>query len=187
MKTIRRSLLLFTALLPAMAPAIVVGPYTPDANTVFLFHLDEAALATTTVNAGGTIAAGTNAVTFRTNGATASSANLTTDTTTVTNGIGVDMNKNGAFNLNQSSSAMGDTLANASLILGANNSFTLEALINLPDLNAGNREIICSDNNLATGSRGFQFRISNGNLELNTQPGVNAAANDFTVAIPTAG
>src|SRR6266850_757600 len=119
MKTIRRSLLLFTALLPAMAPAIVVGPYTPDANTVLLFHLDEAALATTTVNAGGTIAAGTNAVTFRTNGATASSANLTTDTTilgaagasgfvfgnfgnaawitniaattTVTNGIGVDM------------------------------------------------------------------------------------------------
>ena len=212
MKTIRRSLALFTALLPAMASAIVVGPYTPDANTVFLFHLDEAALATTTVNANGTIAAGTNAVTFRTNANNAANAPLdttilgaagasgfvfgnfgnaawitnigATTSLAVTNGIGVDMNKNGAFNLNQSSTAIGDTLANSSLLLGANNSFTLEALINLPDLSTANREIICADNNQ---TRGFQFRVNSGNLELNMQPGVSANLNDFVVPIPTTG
>jgi autotransporter-associated beta strand protein len=213
MNTIRRSVLLFTALLPAIAPAIVVGPYTPDANTVFLFHLDELPNVTTALNANGTIAIGTNAIAYRQNAA--SSANAATDATilgaagatgfafgnfgkaasitnvnpaltaVVSNGIGVDINGNGAFNLNNGASPNnGDSLANSSLILGPNNSFTLEALINLPDTNAGNREIICADNGQ---TRGFQFRVSGVNIELNMQPGVSANLNDFLVPIPKTG
>jgi autotransporter-associated beta strand protein len=178
---------------------------------VFLFHLDEAALATTAVNASGTIAAGTNAIAYKQ--IAASSANAPTDGTilgiagasgfafgnfgkaayitntvaagVVSNGIGIDMNQNGAFNLNNGASPNnGDSLGNSSLILGANNSFTLEALINLPDTNSGNREIICADSGQ---TRGFQFRVSGPNIELNMQPGVNASLNDFLVAIPKIG
>jgi autotransporter-associated beta strand protein len=212
MKTlIRKSLFLLTALAPALSQAIVVGPYTPDVNTVFLFHLDELAGTTAAVNANGTIAASTNAVAYKQNTATAN--NSPTDATilgisgasgftfgnfgraayitntvaagVVSNGIGIDMNGNGAFNLNNGNSPNnGDSLANSSLILGPNNSFTLEALINLPDTNAGNREIICADN---AQTRGFQFRVSGANIELNMQPGVSATANDFLVPIPKTG
>jgi hypothetical protein len=209
----RKSLFLFTAFIPALSQAIVVGPYTPDANTVFLFHLDEASLATTAVNAPGTIAAGTNAIAYKHNGNNAASAptdntilgaagasgfvfgnfgkaasitNLNPAlTAVVSNGIGVDMNGNSAFNLNAGGANIGDSLANSSLILGANNSFTLEALIILPDITSGNREIICADNGQT--ARGFQFRVSGANLEFNTQPGVSANLNDFVVPIPTAG
>jgi autotransporter-associated beta strand protein len=203
---IRKSLFLFTAFIPALSQAVVVGPYTPDANTVFLFHLDEASLATTAVNAPGTIAAGTNAIAYKQG--TATSANSPTDATilgavgasgfafgnfgkaatithpgtTITNGIGVDMNGNGAFNLNNGNSPNnGDSLANSSLILGPNNSFTVEALINLPDTNAGNREIVCADNGQ---TRSFQFRVTGTNVELNTLFGTPS---DFLVPIPRTG
>src|SRR5262249_13019441 len=154
-------------------------------------HFDELAGTTTAVNAIGTIAASTNAVTYKQNTATANNSPAdatilgissasgftfgnfgkaayitnTVATGVVSNGIGLDMNGNGAFNLNNGGANIGDSLGNSSLILGPNNSFTLEALINLPDLNAGNREIICSDSGQT--ARGFQFRVSGPNMELN--------------------
>ena len=44
--------LLLITLLPRFAFADLVGPYTPDANTLFLFHFNEAAGGTSTANAG---------------------------------------------------------------------------------------------------------------------------------------
>ena len=52
---IRRLILCLTTLALAWvqtAGADLVGPYTPDANTLFLFHFDEPAGGTTTTNAG---------------------------------------------------------------------------------------------------------------------------------------
>src|SRR5689334_7032120 len=49
---IRKSFLLLTAFVPTMLPAVIVGPYTPDANTLHLYHFDEAAGGTVVANAG---------------------------------------------------------------------------------------------------------------------------------------
>jgi len=209
---IRGSLLLLTAIVPSIAPAVVVGPYTPDANTVFLFHLDELPTATTAINASGTIAAATNAIAYKQNSASANNAPLDATifgaagasgftfgnfgnaasitnlnpalTAVVSNGIGVDMNLNGAFNLNAGASPTnGDSLVSGSLILGPNNSFTLEALIKLPDTNTANREIICSD---SSQTRGFMFRFVGPRLEFNSTPG-GAAGNEVFASIPSTG
>src|ERR1035441_8638803 len=53
MKFIKLSLVLLLAtLLARFAPAALVGPYTPDANTLFLLHLNEAAGGSVTANVG---------------------------------------------------------------------------------------------------------------------------------------
>ena len=44
--------LLAALLTPRLATALLVGPYTPDANTLVLLHLDEAAGGSVTANAG---------------------------------------------------------------------------------------------------------------------------------------
>ena len=49
------------------AKAVVVGPYATDANTFFLFHLDEATGSTVATNASATTGFGTNALAFRNN------------------------------------------------------------------------------------------------------------------------
>ena len=202
---------------PLNSAAVVVGPYTPDANTVFLFHLDEAAGTTVATNAAGAIAAGTNALAYVQNQAVTNncpadtsilgaggasgfllanfgrcavvtnSAGLASSSGTVSNGLGVDFNQSGAFTYYNNSANVGDTLPNQNLILGPNNSFTLEALINLSITNTASgtgREIICSDNG---GTRGFQFRINGANIEFNSQPGVGPTANDVLVPIPFSG
>ena len=214
MKTIKLFLWLTVAMLvPRLASALVVGPYTPDANTVFLFHLDEPAGSLIATNAAGSLAAGTNAVAFKQNSgitnncpsdgtilgaagagsftvgnfgncAVITNASGISGSGTVSNGLGVDFSLNGSYNYYSNAIAPGDGLTSHSLILGANNSFTVEALINLADTNAGTREIVCSDNQ---GTRGFQFRLNGPNLELNTQPGVSAAANDVFAPIPRSG
>ena len=43
--------LLLAALAPRFAMANLTGPYTADANTLFLFHFDEAAGGSVTTNA----------------------------------------------------------------------------------------------------------------------------------------
>ncbi len=44
--------LIIVMFMPRMASALIVGPYTPDANTLFLFHFDETAGGSATTNAG---------------------------------------------------------------------------------------------------------------------------------------
>jgi autotransporter-associated beta strand protein len=53
MKTIKLFLCLLTAMLvPSLSRAYIVGPYTPDANTLFLLHFDEPAGSSATTNVG---------------------------------------------------------------------------------------------------------------------------------------
>ena len=204
--------LCFGAMPPARA--VVVGPYTPDANTYFLFHLDEAAGITVATNATGTIGFSTNAIAFRNNIANTNAAatdnsilgslgatgftfgsfsncavitNLTgiNGSGTVSNGLGVDLNKSGTYSYESNSANLHDSFASHAPLLGANNSFTLEALVNLAALtNAGTREIVCTDNNDANTARGIQFRVNGANLEFGF---IGFSTTAFAVAIPTTG
>jgi hypothetical protein len=78
----------------------------------------------------------------------------------------MDANANGVADLDVNASTPGADAVSGSLFTGASGEFTLEALVNLPSLTAGNREIICMD---TSGSpRPFQFRFTSGGLlELN--------------------
>lgn len=186
--------------LAAAAPAwALVNPYAPDANTIHLFHLNEAAGVGVASNAG---SAGTNAIAF--DGATfagdgADQASLTTllgsagfsgfgnaaniNATTV--GLGLDFSGNGAFRLDDADPVTDDRQANHSAIMGAGNAFTVEALVNVPAINSGNRQIISTDNSLANNLRGFQFRITAaGNLEFNF---IAPNTSSVSAAIPTTG
>jgi hypothetical protein len=182
------------------APAsALVSPYTPDANTIHLFHLNEAAGVSVAANAG---SAGTNAIAY--DGATYAGdgidqASLTTllgstgfsgfgnaaniNATTV--GLGVDFSGNGAYRLDDGDPASDDRLANHASIMGAGNAFTIEALVNVPAINSGNRQIVATDSSLANNLRGFQFRINAaGSLEFNfIAPNTSAV----TAPIPTTG
>jgi hypothetical protein len=124
--------LLLAALLPRFASALVVGPYTPDASTAFLFHFDEPAGSYIATNVAGSLSAGTNAVVYATItgntfpgvgvsaptnfnilggiaasgfsfGNFGSAANLA-NPSGGTNGVGVDANKNGGFSLDNTGS-----------------------------------------------------------------------------------
>ncbi|MCB1129940.1 MAG: hypothetical protein KDN05_02350 [Verrucomicrobiae bacterium] len=158
------------ALATASARAALVN-YTADANTVYLFHLDEAAGASTAANSG---TAGYNGLAVDGNPLTAGAA--TADTTLLgatsytgygnaisvasglDRGLGVDVTGDGTFDVDD------DTISLGTLV-GTNNSFTLEAMINLPSLTASShREIWCTDNSAGNGDRGFQFRITSGGL-----------------------
>jgi autotransporter-associated beta strand protein len=213
------SKLFLTLLVPALlvaprwASALVFGPYTPDANTVYLFHFDEPAGSYIATNAAGSLAAGTNVVAYDTLtintfpgvgissptnfnilgapgagsfafGSFGNAANLANVFNTQTNGLGVDMDQNGGFALNNGTATNFDTIASHSELLGANRSFTFEALVNLTGTN-GNQEIVCSDNGFATVLRGFQFRLTGPRLEFNWIS--SPPNNDLLAVIPTTG
>jgi hypothetical protein len=183
------------------AQAALLGPYSADTNTVYLYHLDEAAGASSAANAG---SAGYAAISYQ--GQPFAGVNV--DQPTITSvlgatgyagfgraadlsannqiGLGVDVSGDGAYTIDERAAAPTsvDRQPNHSGIFGAGNAFTLEALIKLPAL-TGNREIICTDNGDDNNAdRGFQFRTSGGNLEFNFI-GVNTGSN--TRPIPTTG
>jgi autotransporter-associated beta strand protein len=211
-----RHLTSFLAILfvPAFAKATVFGPYTPDASTVYLFHFNEPAGSYVATNAAGSAAAGTNAVAYSTItgntfpgagvsapanfavlgassasgfnfGSFGSAANLA-NSSGGTNGLGVDANQNGGFSLSNTGGASNDVQVSHASIVGANNAFTLEALINVASTN-GNQEIICTDNGGANNVRGFQFRLTGPLLEFfDIGLGSGAvSANDLKAPIPT--
>jgi len=196
------SLLLPALLLVAThcADASVRGPYTNDANTVILLHLDEAAPAGIAVNSA-TAWLGTNFVatanpssatprnpTAGLLGATGASgvgfnfgncANLTFSNSV---GLFMDGNANGVADLD-TSAARGLDQVVMSQLCGPSGEFTLEALVRLPSLTGANREIISMENSGSV--RPFQFRItSTGQIEFNNigTAGANPKAN-----IPTTG
>ena len=162
------------------------APYSPDADTVLLFHLDE-----TSGGVAANAVAGKNNVYGWTLGSSTGSANTTllgataysgfgkcADLGTATNlGLAYDGNGNSTYNGETT-----DAIAMSSLGIGGTNPFTLEALVS-PNALAGNREILSTDSGAAT--RGFQFRInSSGQLEFN-MIGVSGAQK--LAAIPTTG
>jgi hypothetical protein len=202
---LRRSLALATcaALLAnvAAARASIVAPYTLDANTIFLLHLDEPAtegIATNAVEGAASFIASANpsAATPRNPlpgllGATGASGpgynfGLCADLT-FSNSVGLfmDANANGVADLDVSGAAPGADAISGSVFTGPNGEFTLEALVNFPSLTGGNREIISMDNSGGAGARPFQFRVTSaGLLEFNN---IAVAGANPRAAIPTTG
>jgi autotransporter-associated beta strand protein len=136
--------------------------YTADGNTVYLFHLDDAAGSATAAYTG-TAAPGPTAYAVNINAAPVThvfdgsaglfggAANMVGGATE--NGIGLDVSGDGAFALNA-----GDEI-NFSTLIGANNAFTLEAAVKPNTANlTDNGQIWSMDS--GTGSRGFQFRLN---------------------------
>ncbi len=133
-------------------------PYVPDADTVFLFHLDETAGASVAPNAGSSVYQG-----ITTNGVGATVTDVLTGASghfgnaavlSSARAIGIDSNGNGSF------STAGSDRFPLSSLLGPDNAFTLEALVkpNTSDF-TGHGEIWCADSDV-TNNRGFQFRIN---------------------------
>ncbi|MEK7952099.1 BNR-4 repeat-containing protein [Luteolibacter soli] len=187
-------LLPFLAVLPVHAT--IIGPYVVDADTVHLFHFNEAAGASVAANA---VSGGRSAIAFdgatllnhATNpqpastavlGATGPSAFGTAANISAANlGIGLDTNNSGGFQVGTATTCP-DAVAQSSFA-GTDGAFTIEALVKLPSITGTQREIACTDSALA--ARGFQFRVSStGQLEFNFIATAGAAA---TATIPTTG
>ena len=208
------------AALPALALALaapvradLVGPYTPDANTLFLFHFNEAAGSTVTVNSG---TKGGNAYSVDANpaalvpptitemfGAAGYSVNGVNFGNCITNpgassanadqlgyGVGYDFNNNGQYDgeLNNAALALDAFgMTNLNMGNGGQTPFTLEALVR-PIGITNSLEIICTDNShpaAGNAGRGFQFRINAGGLQLQWIGGGTPTAVSGT--IPTTG
>lgn len=185
-----------------LAPCLhaAVKPYAAaDSHTVHLFHLDEAAGVTTAVNG---VTGGASAIAFDGNPSANHATNpqpvspivlgasafagfgSAADISAADLGLGLDANASGGFQMGPDNGASPDAILHSSLA-GADGSFTLEAMINLPAITGTgvNREIICTDNSI--GTRGFQFRVNaGGNLEFNF---IGTAPAAITVPIPTSG
>ncbi|MEO5714834.1 MAG: BNR-4 repeat-containing protein [Luteolibacter sp.] len=193
---------LFSLILSLPAGAVIVGPYTVDANTVHLFHMDEATGAGASANS---VAGGRSLISF--NGTAVPAANTTAQPTlttllgsagaggfgnaanvsAATSGLGLDGNNSGTFQPGTTSDGSGnsngpDAVAH-STFADSSGSFTIEALIKLPALTGASREIICTDSSAS--NRGFQFRVNaTGQLEFNFLSS-NPSATAFN--IPTSG
>ncbi len=184
--------------------ADLVGPYTPDADTLFLFHFDEPAGNSSTVNVG---IKGGNAYTVQNDSAGNGNPNPPVVTTVLgaagyASGpvnfgnsanfhspgilIGYDFDNSGAFEADvQAGQASPDRLAMTNLNIGFNgkSSFTLEALV-APTTLSGNQEIICTDSYVG-GNRGFQFRLNGSVLQLQMLDGGTFTA--YGATIPASG
>ena len=166
------------ALCGSAALAAPVGPYTPDANTLVLLHLDEAAGGSVTTNIG-RLGGNFYSVNFSSAtpplpvvttmlGATGYSTNSVTFNNCEYNTaagylLGYDYNGNGAFDPDPGNGQSPDALPMSNLNIGngGQTPFSLEALIQ-PTSTNGNQEIICTDSQAS--NRAFQFRISGGAL-----------------------
>jgi hypothetical protein len=195
----RWAVLLFVSSLLSAANA-AVAPYAPDAHTVYLFHLDEAGGSSATNSA--PAALGVKLVAFDGNNFAGDGVNQSPAPTVLGAsgfagfgncanlgasdlGLGLDANDDGGFQLDDGSPVSNDRLPTHSFF-GPGNEFTLEALINLPSITGGNRQIIATDHGGPDNTnRGLQFRITGtGQLEFNFV-GVNTSS--VTVPIPTVG
>jgi hypothetical protein len=170
-------------------------PYAADANTLCLFHLDEAAGSSATTNWG---SLGGTAYSVSTATAVAVPPVVTNvlggaaftnfgKAATFATGelLGYDYNRNGDYDGDVSASELSaDSLPMSLLNMGngGQTPWTLEAMI-CPAATNANQEILCTDSSAsATTSRGFQFRLdAAGQLELN----LIAAGADIKTAIPT--
>lgn len=177
------------------AIAAISGPYQIDAETVHLFHLDETSgstAANSVINAPPLIAFnGQNAVSGNTAqpqitgilGAIGTTGfSQAASFSNLTHGLGLDANASGGFQPgNSATAASPDSIAHSSLT-GNDGSFTLEALIQVPNLTA-KREIISTDSSL--NNRCFQFYLdSDGTVKFNFIGGTGATV---IASIPTSG
>jgi autotransporter-associated beta strand protein len=207
MKTLKLALyLLLATLVQRVAFADLVGPYTPDANTLFLFHFDEPAGSSVTANVG--LKPG-NAYTVI-NSTSGNGLAIPPITTTMlgvpgyVNGatnfgncfsntaagclVGYDFNQNGQYDGEVSGTSLSaDRMAMTNLNMGngGNSPWTMEALVRPYDIGSGSstHEIICTDNSLGNTLRGFQFRFSAGTLQLQWIGGTTPTAVSGTIPL----
>lgn len=176
------------------------GPYTNDANTVVLLHLDEPATAGIAANAAAGPPGADFIATANPSGATPRNPTPGILGATGASGVGysfgncanlsysnsvglfMDGDHNGVADLDTSAARGADQIA-MSQLCGTMGEFTFEALVKLPSATGANREIISMDN---TGSpRPFQFRItSTGQIEFNN---IGTAGANPKATIPTTG
>ena len=183
---------------PTAAKASIVGPYTADANTLILLHLNEAAGGTNAAIAAGSVFVGTNFISVNEAAGTATPPPVTTvlgatgypgfgsAATFATTGyeLAFDGNGNGSYQ-GDSGSVSADAILMSSLNIGngSQTPFTLEAMIAPTTITSGTQEIICTDS--SAGTRAFQFRINaSGQLEFYQ---TITGGTDFTAPIPTTG
>lgn len=197
----RLCFLILLLLLPQTSRAGLVGPYTPDANTLFLFHFNEPVGGTATLNVG---TKGRNAYAVDQNPASATAPAVNTMLgaagyvngainfgTCMTNPADIalqegfcfafDANNNGLYQ-GEGAAPAPDAFGMTNLNIGAGGQspFTIEALIQ-PTTTAGNQEIMATDSSSV--SRAFQFRISAGSLQFSFITGGQA----ITRPIPATG
>ena len=176
---------------PHAASAIVTGPYTADANTLHLYHFDESSGGTDPGNPIIDSGVGTPYNLTDTGGFNGRNNNTTGGYgAPAATGFGNSFNAltagDGAFHATASpvgGGAFGDPVAQSNF-QAANGAFTIEALINIANLDTGsaNEQTILSHDSL--GIRGGVFQIIDGNLRIfNGQGGDNNAF----AAIPTTG
>lgn len=188
-RSFRKPSLWLGLLLAALPLRAGYHTYTPDGNTLFLFHLDEPVGATQATNSGliGGSAFSVNMSTASTNPPFATAMLGAVGLA----GFGNAANCNGTgYSLGFDADASGryqgeawDTLSMNLLNMGngGQTAWTLEAMI-YPSVTNVNQEIITTDS--SAGARGFQFRLNNsGQLELNL---IDLGINPKT-AIPATG
>lgn len=214
MKTLKAVVYLMVLLpLPRFAFAALVGPYTPDANTLFLLHLDGASGSSVTTNVGleggnfitanfsstgnplPTITTMLGFPSFSTNSPTTVSFDNCESNMTSGYILGYDYNKDGSFegDTGGANPANADYLAMTNLNIGNGSStpFTLEALIcpntitSGPLNSSGDYDIISTDSHNTL--RGFFFRIANGTLAFQFVGGTGVASQSLSANIPTTG
>jgi autotransporter-associated beta strand protein len=196
---IRKSLVLFSAFIPALSQAVIIGPYTPDANTLHLYHFDETAGGTVVANSG---SIGGNAYSVNEAGGVATPPTVTTVLgATAFSGfgnavsfptagylLGFDANASGAFQGDVSSSSLSLDRINMSALNmgnGGQTPWTIEAMI-APAATNANQEIVCTDSSTASPNppRGFQFKIVPGGLQFNA---ISVTGGSVTAPIPSSG
>jgi hypothetical protein len=184
-----------------------VSPYQgSEANTVYLFNFNETTGSSAVNSASGAAALSFDALTVDGNPLTAGLATNITGLfgATAFPGFGTAVNLSGGADLGipldvtgpggtpdgvfvASGSPNADDITLSS-IMGTDSAFTFEALINIPNLTIPDRSIVQTDNSSANALRGFQFRINNGNVEVNS---IGSFSNNGTAAtlfpIPTTG
>lgn len=149
----------------------VPAPYTPDADTLHLWHFDE--------TAGNALP----------DPGLSSSFELVPQSSATVGATGfAGFGGAGDTSANDTSGFQGNTIPVGDLT-GADGAFTFEAVINISNTTAG-QQIIAMDANGANSGRPFQFRIDSavtptGNLRFINIGG--AAIEQFTTAIPTTG
>jgi autotransporter-associated beta strand protein len=203
MKSLRMSFfVLLTILLPRLGLCALVGPYTPDANTIVLLHLDEASGGSVTTNVGSlggnfisvNYSSDSLPLTVETTmlGATSYSTNSPTTITfdnceyNTTSGylLGYDYNRDGVFEGDNGSGTSVDFIGMTNLNIGkgGQSPFTLEAIIK-PTVLSGNQEIICTD---SQDTRAFQFRLNGTTLQFQFITGSQALAANIPTTGPNA-
>jgi autotransporter-associated beta strand protein len=192
------ALLLAAVLAPMLAQATITGPYTADANTLILLHLDDAAGGTNAAIASGSAFAGTNFISVNEATATTTPPPVTTvlgataypgfGTAATFPSVGImlafDGNGNGSYQGDSGSGNSADAIPMSKLNIGngGQTPFTLEALIAPATIYGTNMEIISTDSYAS--NRGFQFRINSaGQLEFNEI----TSGGDVVANIPVAG